>query len=80
MASFGVATLIFLDDGTDTGIAFHGVPSGHEFTSFVLGLYNAAGPGQKVDEQTVRNIKDIKKSVDMKIIYLLTMMIALHLL
>ena len=36
-------------DGTPTGLAFHGVPSGHEFTSFVLGLYNAAGPGQALD-------------------------------
>ena len=59
---------VFLDDGTDTGIAFHGVPGGHEFTSFVLGLYNAAGPGQKTDEQTYQEIKDIKSSVDMKIL------------
>lgn len=36
-------------DGSDTGLAFHGVPGGHEFTSFVLGLYNAAGPGQAID-------------------------------
>ena len=36
-------------DGTDTGLSFHGVPGGHEFTSFVLGLYNAAGPGQPLD-------------------------------
>ena len=33
-------------DGSWTGLAFHGVPGGHEFTAFVLGLYNAAGPGQ----------------------------------
>ncbi|KAB5608532.1 FAD-dependent oxidoreductase [Bifidobacterium jacchi] len=33
-----------------TGLAFHGVPSGHEFNSFVLGLYNAAGPGQPLDD------------------------------
>ena len=59
---------VFLEDGIDTGIAFHGVPSGHEFTSFVLGLYNAAGPGQKTDEQTCKEIKDIKTSVDMKIL------------
>ena len=59
---------VFLADGTDTGIAFHGVPSGHEFTSFVLGLYNAAGPGQKTDEQTLRDIKKIKNVVDMKIL------------
>ena len=32
-------------DGSETGVAFHGVPGGHEFTSFVLGLYNLAGPG-----------------------------------
>ncbi len=36
-------------DGTETGLAFHGVPGGHEFTSFVLGLYNAAGPGQPLE-------------------------------
>ena len=36
-------------DGSFTGLAFHGVPGGHEFTSFVLGLYNAAGPGQPID-------------------------------
>jgi thioredoxin reductase (NADPH) len=36
-------------DGSPTGLAFHGVPGGHEFTSFVLGLYNAAGPGQALD-------------------------------
>lgn len=63
---------VFLEDGIDTGIAFHGVPSGHEFTSFVLGLYNAAGPGQKTDEQTCKEIKDIKTSVDMKILVALS--------
>ena len=32
-------------NGEWSGLAFHGVPGGHEFTSFVLGLYNTAGPG-----------------------------------
>ena len=63
---------VFLEDGTDTGIAFHGVPSGHEFTSFVLGLYNAAGPGQKPDEQTCQAIEEIKSNVDMKILVTLS--------
>lgn len=63
---------VFLEDGTDTSIAFHGVPSGHEFTSFMLGLYNAAGPGQKTDEQTYQEIKDIKASVDIKILVTLS--------
>ena len=63
---------VFFEDGTDTGIAFHGVPSGHEFTSFVLGLYNAAGPGQKPDEQTCQAIKEIKNAVNMKILVTLS--------
>ena len=63
---------VFHEDGTDMGIAFHGVPSGHEFTSFVLGLYNAAGPGQKPDEQTYQAIKGMKNTVDMKILVTLS--------
>ncbi len=59
---------LFSEDGTDTGLAFHGIPSGHEFTSFVLGLYNSAGPGQKIDEPTRRKIKNINTSVNMKIL------------
>lgn len=47
------ASLPFVDvlteSGEQTGLAFHGVPGGHEFTSFILGLYNAAGPGQPLD-------------------------------
>ena len=34
-----------------SGLAFHGAPGGHEFTSFVLVLYNTAGPGQPLDEK-----------------------------
>ena len=45
-----------------------GVLGGHEFTSFILGLYNASGPGQKIDNQTQQEINDIKNSVDMKIL------------
>lgn len=45
------------EDGSWTGLAFHGVPGGHEFTSFVLGLYNAAGPGQTLDEETLRRVR-----------------------
>ena len=59
---------VFLESGEDTGIAFHGVPGGHEFTSFILGLYNASGPGQKIDDQTYQTIKAIKHSVDIKVL------------
>ena len=63
---------VCLEDGTDTGLAFHGIPTGHEFTSFVLGLYNAAGPGQTLDEDTMQRITAITKPADMKILDTLT--------
>lgn len=59
-------------DGTDSGIAFHGVPGGHEFNSFVVALYNAAGPGQTLDEQVLKRIRSFTKPLDMKILVSLT--------
>jgi len=58
---------VFRDDGTWSGLAFHGVPGGHEFTSFVLGLYNAAGPGQALDEDVKKSILALGKR-DMKVL------------
>ena len=55
-------------DGDWTGLAFHGVPGGHEFTSFVLGLYNAAGPGQALDEESRTAIQAIQKQTDLQIL------------
>ena len=55
-----------------TGLAFHGVPSGHEFNSFVLALYNAAGPGQQVDQPTSDRIDAIKDQVDVMMLVSLT--------
>ena len=59
-------------DGAPTGLAFHGVPGGHEFTSFVLGLYNAAGPGQTMDSDVQQAIASITEPVDMKILVTLS--------
>ena len=59
-------------DGTETGLAFHGVPSGHEFTSFILGLYNAAGPGQAISNDTKQQISAITNRVNMKILVTLS--------
>lgn len=55
-----------------TGLAFHGVPSGHEFNSFILGLYNAAGPGQSVDDDTEQRIAGIGTTTDIMILVSLT--------
>lgn len=59
---------ILREDGRETGLAFHGVPGGHEFTSFVLGLYNAAGPGQSIDGKDMERIRSIDRQVKMKIL------------
>jgi len=61
------AVRIFREDGSYTGLAFHGVPGGHEFTSFVLGLYNAAGPGQPLDADLRSAIAGLGKR-DMKVL------------
>ena len=59
-------------DGTPTGLAFHGVPGGHEFTSFMLGLYNASGPGQTMDDSIREQIVGIKEKIDLKILVTLS--------
>ena len=59
---------VLKEDGTETGLAFHGVPGGHEFTSFLLGLYNAAGPGQPLDDETRARIQGIGRAIRMKIL------------
>lgn len=55
-------------DGSWTGLSFHGVPGGHEFTSFVLGLYNAAGPGQALDAQTEAALQAIDRPTELQVL------------
>ena len=58
---------VCLQDGTWTGLAFHGVPGGHEFTSFILGLYNAAGPGQALEADVKEQIQKIHEPKHLRI-------------
>ncbi|MBT1166933.1 FAD-dependent oxidoreductase [Bifidobacterium simiarum] len=55
-----------------TGLAFHGVPSGHEFNSFVLGIYNAAGPGQPLGDDLKARIAAIDEPVNVTLLVSLT--------
>ena len=59
---------VCLKDGSETGLAFHGVPGGNEFTSFILGLYNASGPGQAIDPETEKRILEISAPIHLKIL------------
>ncbi len=57
-----------IKDGKYTGLAFHGVPGGHEFTSFILGIYNASGQGQQLDENDLNRINSITKETKIKVL------------
>lgn len=52
----------------ETGIRFYAVPGGHEFNSFIIALYNVAGPGQEVDPSLLENIKKIDKKTNLKVL------------
>ena len=44
----------------DTGVAFAGIPLGHEFTSLVLALLQVSGRAPKVDGKLIDQVKRIK--------------------
>lgn len=58
----------FLDnEGRYRGIKFHGIPGGHEINSFVMAVYNLAGPGQDITPEILKKIKEIDKKVNIKV-------------
>ena len=58
---------IVRNDGTEAGLYFHGVPGGHEFNSFILAMYNTAGPGQDIGEDNEKRIAAIQDKKDVSI-------------
>ncbi len=59
-------------DGSWTGLAFHGIPGGHEFTPFIMGLCNAAGPRQSIDDNLLEDIRRIDRRTDIKVLITLS--------
>ena len=55
-------------DNNYSGVKFHGVPGGHELNSFILAIYNLAGPGQAIDEDVLKEIKYIDKKTNLKVV------------
>lgn len=56
----GCPVLSLWRDGIPTGVRFAGVPGGHEFSSLILAVLNAAGQGKNLpDETTEARIKSI---------------------
>ncbi|MDR1067292.1 MAG: FAD-dependent oxidoreductase [Clostridiales bacterium] len=61
-------TFAVLDsNGAYVGVQFHGIPGGHEINSFILALYNVAGPGQTVQEDTLDKIRAVRTKINLKI-------------
>lgn len=54
-------------DGAYGRAAFHGVPGGKEINSFVLAVYNLAGPGQELSRGLRKKIDKLDKKTNIKI-------------
>lgn len=54
--------------GTSLRARFFGVPGGHEVNSFVAALYNAAGPGQALDADTLARVRAISRPTKIQIL------------
>ena len=48
---------LFDEAGKYSGVNFHGTPAGHELESFILAIYNVAGPGQKISDELSKKVK-----------------------
>lgn len=59
---------LFYSDGSSSGVKFRAIPGGHEFNSFIIALYNVAGPGKDIAEDVAVRIEALKKPVDIKVL------------
>ncbi len=59
-------------NGEYSGVKFHGVPGGHELNSFILAIYNLAGPGQALDSAVLNSIKESVKKRTLRSWFLLS--------
>ena len=50
--------------GVSSGVAFAGIPLGHEFTSFVMALVQVSGRKPKIEDSLIERIKKIDRKLD----------------
>ncbi len=56
------------ENGTYSGVKFHGIPGGHEFNSFIFAILNLGGAGQEIPEDIIEDIKSIKEKLNLKVV------------
>lgn len=55
-----------LKNNVDTGIAFRGIPNGHEFTSLLLAILNSDGKGKNMPDEFIQNrVKALKGNIQL---------------
>lgn len=59
-------------NGIDNGINFHGIPTGHEFTSLILAILNSDNKGKFPDETIQAKIKSLKGPIEIRTFVSLT--------
>ncbi len=62
------ATGLFLADDTYSGVSFLGIPGGKEINSFLLAIYNIAGPGQPVEPDILRKTSLVNTQKDISVL------------
>ena len=63
---------LFYEDKTPANIKFNMMPGGHEFNSFIIALYNVAGPGKEITAEEITNINKINEKTNVKVVISLT--------
>ncbi len=59
---------LLYENDISSGIKFYAMPGGHEFNSFILALYNVAGPGKEIAPEDAERAKKISKKTDIKVL------------
>jgi glutaredoxin-like protein len=60
--------IVLLDEAkNDFGIKFYGIPAGHEINSFLSGLMEVSGAGEKLPEEMAVALEEVSKPVNIKV-------------
>ena len=74
--AYPVIALLKTDENSSdyiySGISYYGVPGGHELESFILSIYNVAGPGQPISADIEERIMRLETPLNMKMCVSLT--------